>query len=84
MLLYGINQLIGANYSQPFSCYHICNHHSYQFYHHLRFQAKPGSYYLRIRAGYLRTAVRLREKFKMMDGLHELQQEYKQINTRLT
>ena len=83
MLHHGIHHLIEAGYSQLFSRYHICNHHSRQFYHKLGFQDRPTPYTLSIRLSYLKNEIWRKEKLKMMEGLDELLQEYEQIEARV-
>ncbi|MEL7224349.1 MAG: GNAT family N-acetyltransferase, partial [Cyanobacteria bacterium J06576_12] len=68
MLHHGIHHLIEAGYSQLFSRYHICNHHSRQFYHKLGFQDRPTPYTLSIRLSYLKNEIWRKEKLKMMEG----------------
>lgn len=82
MLHYGIRHLIQDNYQQLNSRYHICNHHSRQFYHELGFTDIVEPHYLRIKIGYLRHEIWRRKKLNM-NGLDPLHTEQEQLNAKL-
>ena len=78
-----IRLLAQQGYSQLTSRYHICNHHSRQFYHKLGFQDVCDRYYLRTYTAWLRNEIHRRETLKMLDDLEDMKQEQKQLQEKL-
>jgi len=70
-------------YSQLTSRYHICNHHSRQFYHKLGFQDVCDRYYLGTYTAWLRNEIYRRETLRILEGLEEMKQEQKQLQEKL-
>ena len=78
-----ILMLAQQGYSQLASRYHICNHHSRQFYHSLGFQDVRDRYYLRTYTAWLGNEIYRRKHLKMLDGIEEIKQEQKQLQKKL-
>lgn len=83
MLHYGIQRLMQENYQQLTSRYHICNHHSRQFYHKIGFQDIYEAYALRIKIGWLKQEIWRKEKLKMLDGLELLRREKEALQAEM-
>ncbi len=75
--------LAQQGYSQLTSRYHICNHHSRQFYHKLGFQDVCDRYYLRTYTAWLGNEIYRREQLRMLDGIEALKQEQNQLQVKL-
>lgn len=78
-----VHTLIQQGYLQLTSQYHICNHHSRQFYHKLGFQDVCDRYYLRTYVAWLGNEIYRRENLKMIDGIEKMRQEQKQLQEKL-
>lgn len=83
LIHHSVRALRQQSYSQLTSRYHICNHHSREFYHRLGFQDVYDRYYLRIYTGWLRNEIHRREGLGMLSGLEKMKQEQKQLENKL-
>lgn len=83
LINYSVRALCQQSYSRLTTRYHICNHHSRQFYHKLGFQDVFDRYYLTIYTAYLRNKIHRRESLGMLDEIEEIKQEQKQLQNKL-
>ena len=83
LIHHSVRALSQQGYSQLTSRYHICNHHSREFYHRLGFRDVCDRYYLRIYTAWLRNEIHRRESFGMLNEIEEMKQERKQLENKL-
>ncbi|MBE9061649.1 N-acetyltransferase [cf. Phormidesmis sp. LEGE 11477] len=83
LIHHSVRALSQQGYSQLTSRYHICNHHSREFYHRLGFGDVCDRYYLQIYTGWLRNEIHRRESLGMLDEIEEMKQERKQLENKL-
>ncbi len=83
LIHHSVRALRQQGYSQLTSRYHICNHHSCEFYHKLGFRDVCDRYYLRIYTSWLRNEIHRRESLRMLSGIEEMKQEQKQLENKL-
>jgi GNAT superfamily N-acetyltransferase len=83
MVGWGINYLLGANFQELFSAYHICNEQSRQWHHRFGFQDIYDRFYIRLKVAWFNYEIHRRKQLGLLDGMDILTQKREEWKSKV-